>query len=310
MELAVIIPVYNSEKTIRELVLELNKELSHISFEVVLVNDGSKDQSEEICEGLAKEFDHVTFISLRRNYGEHNTVMCGLNHVTAQYAVIIDDDFQNPPHEIEKLLNVAKKGYDVVYSKYKIKKHNLFRNFGSKVNDKVANFLLEKPRHIYLSSFKVISGEVIKEITKYKGPFPYIDGLILRVTDNITSVYVNHSDRKVGRSNYNFRRLLMLYLNMFVNFSIKPLRVFTITGVVIFFIGILLSIFFIIRKLLNPDFPVGWTSVALGIVTFSSFQIIFLGLIGEYLGKQYLDQNSTPQWTIKKIVRKNVEKID
>jgi glycosyltransferase involved in cell wall biosynthesis len=307
MELSVIVPVYNSEKTINDLMLELNNILSGIEFEVILVNDGSKDRSEEICKDLATRFDHVTFISLRRNYGEHNAVMCGLNHVSGKYTVIIDDDFQNPPKEIIKLLDEIRKGYDVVYSKYKTKKHSLFRNLGSKFNDLVANFLLEKPRHLYLSSFKIINKEVVEEITKYRGPFPYIDGLILRVTDNITSVYVDHSDRKIGRSNYNFKRLLLLYLNMFVNFSIMPLRVFTMTGVVVFILGVLLSIFIVIRKLMNPNFPAGWTSLALAIVTFSAFQIIFLGLLGEYLGKQYLDQNKTPQWTIKQIVKKKTD---
>jgi undecaprenyl-phosphate 4-deoxy-4-formamido-L-arabinose transferase len=304
MELSVIIPVYNSEKTIGELVLELNRALSGVQFEVILVNDGSRDGSEAICKDLATKFDHVTFISLRRNYGEHNAVMCGLNHASGDYAVIIDDDFQNPPEEIIKLLREIRKGYDVVYSRYKVKEHNLLRNLGSKFNDLIANFLLEKPRNIYLSSFKILNADIVKEITKYRGPFPYVDGLILRVTDNITSVDVIHSRRRAGKSNYNLKRLVLLYLNMFVNFSIMPLRIFTFTGVVIFVLGIFLSIFILIRKFLDPDFPAGWTSLALAIVTLAGFQIIFLGLLGEYLGKQYLDQNNTPQWTIKKIVKK------
>jgi len=304
MELSIIIPVYNSEKSIRKLVLELNNTLKDIDFEVILVNDGSKDQSEKICEGLAEEFKQVTFISLRRNFGEHNAVMCGLNFSSGLYSVIIDDDFQNPPEEIIKLLDEIRKGYDVVYSKYKVKKHGFFRNLGSKFTDFVANQLLEKPRHLYLSSFKIIHRDVVQEVIKYKGPFPYIDGLVLRATDHITSIYVDHSDRVEGRSNYNLKKLVLLYLNMFVNFSIMPLRIFTITGVIIFIIGVILSIFLIVRRLLNPEFPAGWTSVALVVVTFSAFQIIFLGLIGEYLGKQYLDQNNTPQWTIKQVSKK------
>jgi len=304
MELSVIIPVFNSEKSIKKLVLELINTLKDIDFEVILVNDGSKDQSEKIGEGLAEEFKQVTFISLRRNFGEHNAVMCGLNYSSGLYSVIVDDDFQNPPEEIIKLLGEIRKGYDVVYSKYKIKKHGFFRNLGSKFNDFVANHLLEKPRHLYLSSFKIIHRDVVQEIIKYKGPFPYIDGLVLRTTDNITSIYVDHSDRMEGRSNYNLKKLVLLYLNMFVNFSIIPLRIFTLSGVIVFLIGVILSVFFIVRRLLHPEFPAGWTSVALVVVTLSAFQIIFLGLIGEYLGKQYLDQNNTPQWTIKRVSKK------
>ncbi len=195
--------------------------------------------------------------------------------------------------------------YDVVFSKYDDKKHNLFRNIGSKINDKAANALLKKPKNIYLSSFKLINIAVIKEIIKYKGPFPYIDGLILRVTNNLGSVLVNHNERITGKSNYTLKKLISLYFNMFFNFSVKPLRLFTISGFIIFLIGIIFSITFLIEKLLYPDIATGWTSIIIAIITLSGFQIIFLGLIGEYLGKQYLDQNATPQWVIKNEVLHN-----
>jgi polyisoprenyl-phosphate glycosyltransferase len=191
----------------------------------------------------------------------------------------------------------------VVYSKYTTKKHNLFRNIGSRFNNFVASLLLDKPKDLYLSSFKAISREVVQEIIKYKGPFPYIDGLILRVTNNFSTVLVEHVERDTGKSNYNLWKLISLYLNMFVNFSIKPLRLFIFAGIIIFLIGLILGVWFIIEKLVHPWIPVGWTSIATLIILFSGFQIIFLGLLGEYLGKQYLDQNVTPQWAIKKITK-------
>lgn len=177
IKLSVVIPVYNGALTISKLVLEVVAELKTIPFEIVLVNDGSLDDSEFICENLAYEHPEVQFISLRKNFGEHNAVLCGLNTCVGDYAVIIDDDFQNPPSEIKKLFScIITGGYDVVYSKYFSKKHTLFRRLGSKFHNWVANYILDKPSDLYLSSFKIIKKEIIEEITKYKGPYPYIDG--------------------------------------------------------------------------------------------------------------------------------------
>jgi polyisoprenyl-phosphate glycosyltransferase len=303
MRLSIVIPVYNGAKTIQKLVSETMETLSAYDPEIILVNDGSADNSEQVCEDIANKVKGVVSISLRKNFGEHNAVMCGLNYVTGDYAAIIDDDFQNPPSEIIKLLDEAQKGYDVVYSKYKSKKHNIFRNAGSRFNDRIATILLEKPRGLYLSSFKILSKSMIDEIIGYHGPFPYIDGLIFRSTSNISSVYVEHSKRTEGRSNYTFRKLVSLYLNMFVNFSIKPLRFFILMGLIVFLTGIVMAILFVIEKIQHPEIPAGWTSIAILIILFSGFQIIFLGVLGEYLGKQYLHQNGYPQWTIKKIVK-------
>jgi undecaprenyl-phosphate 4-deoxy-4-formamido-L-arabinose transferase len=165
----------------------------------------------------------------------------------------------------------------------------------------VATWLLNKPKELYLSSFKLIKKEVVKEIIKYKGPFPYIDGLLLRITDNIGSVVVEHSKRaEGGESNYTLGKLISLWLNMFVNFSIKPLRIATVTGGLISFFSFFIGINFIVDKIINPTTPIGWTSLIVSILFLSGIQLIFLGIIGEYLGKQYLDQNGTPPYVVKK----------
>lgn len=301
MKLSICIPVYNGAQTIDELVKEVQVNLFDHELEVILVNDGSQDNSAEICIDLVKQYNFVKFINLRKNFGEHNAVMCGLNYSTGDYVAIIDDDFQNPPSEIIKLLNVSlSHNYDVVYSKYEEKKHHWFRNLGSALNDKVATFLLNKPQDLYLSSFKLIKKEVVNEIIKYRGPFPYIDGLILRVTDNIGTEYVEHSERINGESNYTLTKLISLWLNMFVNFSIKPLRIATVVGMVISFISFLFGASFIIEKILYPDTAIGWTSLMVAVLFLSGIQLVFLGIIGEYLGKQYLDQNGTPPYVVKK----------
>ena len=151
-----------------------------------------------------------------------------------------------------------------------------------------------------MSSFKLIKKDIVDEIIKYKGPFPYIDGLILRVTDNIEVKTVKHFARKNGESNYTLSKLISLWLNMFINFSIKPLRIATVVGVCISFFSFILGVYFIVEKVLNPGISVGWTSIMVSLLFLSGIQLIFIGLIGEYLGKQYLDQNGTPSSVIKK----------
>ncbi len=302
MKISICIPVYNGAATIERLVDTVERELSGYALEFVLVNDASRDESEVVCEKMALTRDNLRFISLRKNFGEHNAVMCALNHVSGDCAVIIDDDFQNPPEEIIRLVQELEKGFDVVYSRFEEKQHSMFRNLGSRFNDLTATWLLDKPKNLYLSSFKAMRREIVEEIIKYQGPFPYVDGLILRVTGNISSVLVRHNDREQGTSNYTLKKLISLWLNMFINFSIKPLRVFTMLGLSISVVSLFLIAYFILEKLLYPESSQGWASIMVAITFFSGIQLMFLGLISEYLGKHYLTTNKAPQWTIKKIV--------
>lgn len=299
MKLSICIPVYNGAGTIGQLVDKLQETFAGRDFEIVMANDGSRDNSSEVCQSIVKRYNNVHFVDLRRNYGEHNAVMCTLNYCTGDYAAIIDDDLQNPPEEILKLVEEAEKGYDVVYAKYHKKKHSLFRNLGSKVNDILATWLIGKPKDLYLCSFKLINRALINEIIKYKGPFPYIDGLILRATNSYSSVFVEHKSREVGKSNYTLGKLIHLCLSMFVNFSIKPMRFMMGLGATVIILSVATAIYFIIDKILHPDIASGWTSLVAIILFFGGLQTLFLGLIGEYIGKNYLDQNGTPQFTVK-----------
>ena len=307
MMLSVCVPVYNGAATVGRLVEAILSELGPNSglddLEIILVNDGSpKDESEAVCAELARRIPEVRFIGLRRNYGEHNAVMCALAHSRGDYVAVIDDDFQNPPSEIAVMLDEARKGYDVVYARFEKKRHHWFRNWGSRFNNAVAGQLLNKPRGLYLSSFKVISRDLVKEITKYTGPFPYVDGLILRATDSISSVTVKHRDRSEGKSNYTFRKLVNLWIRMFINFSQKPLRIATGTGLFFAAVSLVVAVVFAVEKFLEHESPAGWASLIVAVLFMGSLQLIFLGLLGEYIGKIYLDLNGTPQWTIKTII--------
>ncbi|MBI4707814.1 MAG: glycosyltransferase [Candidatus Omnitrophica bacterium] len=301
--LSILIPVYNSERTIDRLVEELIRDLGSLfKLEIILVNDNSVDRSEEVCISLFdKHRETVKFYSLSKNVGEHSAVMAGLNRVTGDFAVIMDDDFQNPISAVVKLVNTAlENNYDVVYSYYEQKRHNLFRNMGSWLNDKAANLMLKKPSGLYLSSFKVLNNFLVNEIIKYKAPFPYIDGLILQITDKIGTVKVEHHERKEGKSGYTLRKLVSLWLNMFTNFSILPLRLSIILGLIFASLGLFLGVKTTIEKLIDPDLPVGFASLLISISIFGGIQLVMLGMVGEYIGRIFLSLNKKPQYTIRK----------
>lgn len=296
--ISICVPVYNGGATIGRLVPAVRAALPQERLEFVLVNDGSRDNSDEVCRELATTRSDVHYICLRKNYGEHNAVMCALNHARGEVVVIIDDDFQNPPDQIGFLVNeLREKRLDVVYSRFRRKRHHLLRNLGSWFNDAVATWLLEKPRGLYLSSFKAIARPLVDLIIQYKGPFPYVDGLILRATNRIGAIEVEHAARAEGTSNYTLKKLINLWLNTFINFSTKPLRLISSIGLTAAIGFLILGVYFIIEALLTEQ-PIGWPTLIVAVLFSGSMQLFFLGLIGEYVGKNYLDQNGTPQWTI------------
>ena len=302
-KVSIIIPVYNSSKTISLLVDKIQEEIKiYKELEIVLVNDGSSlDNSSEVCESIACTNPTVKFINLSRNFGEHNAVLAGLNFCTGDCAVIMDDDFQNSPKDVYKLVDEIVNGNDVVFSKYAEKKHHFLRNLGSKVNNLFASILLNKPRDLYLSSFKAINRFVIDELVKYKGPYPYIDGLILRITQRFASVTVEHTSRANGKSGYTISKLISLWLNMFTNFSIIPLRLSVALGFIFSAIGIVLAFVFFIEKIRNPDLPMGWTSLMISIFLLASLQLFAIGMVGEYLGRMFLSTGGKPQFVVRSL---------
>ncbi|MBN8821738.1 MULTISPECIES: glycosyltransferase [unclassified Spirosoma] len=300
MELSVVIPVYNSERTIGPLVERLQDCLLGQEFDVVLVNDGSQDNSEAVCQQLENRYPNVTFVSLRTNFGEFNAVLCGLNHASGKYAVIIDDDFQNPPEAILRLVTTAEQGdYDVVYSRYAQKEHHWFRNLGSWLVNTLTTYSIGKPRDLYLSSFKLIRRDVINEIIRYKGPYPYIDGLIFRVTRNVASVEVPHHARAEGRSSYTIRKLISLFLNVFIGYSLWPIRIFTVFGAGLFVVSLFIGLFFIIGWITKSVTIPGWGIIVCAIGIGLGVQMLFLGVLGEYLGKLFMAYSGLPAYVEK-----------
>jgi glycosyltransferase involved in cell wall biosynthesis len=308
MLISIVIPVFNSSQTLRILAVNCIDTFNGIhDLEIILVNDYSSDESDEICNYLHETYKNIVkYIKLARNFGEHNAVMAGLNFANGDFVVTMDDDGQNPPNEALKLVNEALVSKtDVVFSKYSSKKHSFLRNLLSSANDIAASVMLKKPKGLYLCSFRVISKKVVKEIIKYDLPFPYVDGLILRATSNISTLSCTHEPRIHGKSGYTPRKLLRLWLNMFTSFSILPLRVATFLGMIFSVFGFAVGIFTIFERILNPNLPVGWATIAVLISFLGGVQLIALGVVGEYLGRIYLGANKQPQFIIEEIKNHN-----
>ena len=302
-KISFVISVYNSEKTIEEVVRRIEKFLLKIEkykFEIILVNDGSKDNSLEVCKRICNKKQFVKLINLSKNFGQQNSVMAGYNYVSGDYIVCIDDDLQINPEDTIILLNELHRfNYDVVIGRYKIKKQGLFRKFGSFINESMANYLINKPKNIKMSSFVLAKRFVIDEIIKYDNKYPYISGLLFRTTRNIGCALVSHNDRQKATSNYTIKKLLSIWLDGFIGFSINPLRLSGIIGSSISFMSFILIIILILKKIFNPEIQLGWTSLIAVITFFGGMQLISIGIIGEYIGRIFMCINKTPQFIIK-----------
>ncbi len=301
--LSIVVPVYRGADTVGLLVEALSALRPEGGIEIVLVNDGSPDNSGEVCRQLAATARvPLTFVEHARNFGEHNAVMSGLRQARGDYVITMDDDLQNPPEEVIKLYDHARLGgWDVVYTRYAKKEHEGWRNLGSRFANWVADQLMDKPKGLYLSSFRCMSALVVREVTKYSGPYPYIDGIILQVTQRIDSIEVMHLARAQGRSNYTLRRLIRLWLNLATNFSLLPLRMAMFVGLGMGVLGMLGAVFTIVEAL-TKDTPSGWASVMTVVLLVAAAQFFVLGVMGEYLGRAFLSANGKPQGVVREII--------
>ncbi len=304
--LSVVIPCYNSENSINDVICsndEIFKRFGITDYEYILVNDHSKDNTGKVIRQIAESRNNVTAINLAKNCGQHSALMAGFHYVTGDYIVTCEDDGQTNMEAIGDMFAKLSEGYDVVSTYWEERgKRSIFRRAGSKMYNVVADRLLPNPEHVIVSIFFVARRYVIDEIIKYTQPYPYINGLLLRTTNNIASITCKQLPRTVGRSGYTFKKLLRLWLDSFTAFSIVPLRAASLFGVFTAFIGLIFAIVTVIRKLIYTDIAVGWSSLISVILVISGVILCVLGMIGEYLGRIYMCINLTPQFVIRDVI--------
>lgn len=297
-----VIPCYRSETTLPHVIAEIRTTMEGLrgySYEIVLVNDCSPDGTWRVVRELCEKYNNIRGISLARNFGQHAALMAGFSHVTGDIVICLDDDGQTPACDAPKFLEQIRAGRDVVYARYSNKQHTAFRNFGSKVNEIMTRFMLGKPKELYISSYFAAKRFVIDEVIRYENSYPYVIGLVLRTTKNISNVDVAHRQRESGRSGYTMKALLALWFNGFTAFSIQPLRFATLVGVFCAGAGFLYGIYTIVKRLVNPDVPIGFSSLMSALVFIGGMIMLMLGLIGEYVGRIYISLNNSPQYVIR-----------
>ncbi len=301
--LSIVVPVYRGATTVGALVEALSALRPEGGIEIVLVNDGSPDNSGDVCRELAARATvPLTYIEHARNFGEHNAVMSGLRHARGRYVITMDDDLQNPPEEVIRLYDHARLGgWDVVYTRYAKKEHEGWRNLGSRFANGVADMLLDKPKGLYLSSFRCMSAFAVEQVARYSGPYPYVDGLLMQVTQRLDSIEVKHLPRAEGRSNYTLKRLVLLWLNLATNFSVLPLRLAILAGAVLGVLGVLAA-GVVVFEGLSGETPSGWASMMTVVLLVSGVQFLILGVLGEYVGRAFLSANGKPQGVVRQVI--------
>ena len=305
-----VIPCYRSAMTIGNVVKEIRDTMNSMagySFEIILVNDCSPDDTFDVIRKLCEENNNICGVNLAKNFGQHAALMAGFHQVTGDILVCLDDDGQTPADEVGKLLAEIEAGQDVVYASYEHKKHSSFRNFGSWVNEKMLQFLLGKPKELYVSSYFAARRFIVDEMLRYENAYPYVIGLVLRSTKRIVNVPVSHREREIGTSGYTLGKLLALWFNGFTAFSTKPLRIATASGTVFAGLGFLYALYTIIKKFVNPAVPMGFSSLMSAILIIGGLILLVLGLVGEYIGRMYICMNSAPQYVVRDLVPQKEE---
>lgn len=300
-KISFVIPCYRSENTVGSVVDEIVGTVTGhggYDYEIILINDNSPDRVIDTIKALSKANPRVKGLDLSRNFGQHSAIMAGFTYLTGDIVVCLDDDGQTPANEVFKLID--KLGdFDLVFAEYKNKQHSGFRNFGSKVNDMMACWLLSKPKDLKIMSYFACRRYVVDEVLRYENPYPYMSGLLLRATKKVTNVEVNHRERVEGSSGYSLKKLLLLWINGFTSFSVKPLRFATFLGFITAAAGFLFGIYVIIHKIVVPESLLGWSSTMAALLFLGGMIMLMLGMVGEYVGRIYLSINRAPQFVIR-----------
>jgi undecaprenyl-phosphate 4-deoxy-4-formamido-L-arabinose transferase len=320
-DLSVVIPVYNSQDTLRPLLARIEAVLEGQTerFEVILVNDGSRDESWQRIEELANELPYVCGVNLMRNYGQHNALLCGIRQ--ARYGIIatVDDDLQHPPEEIPKLLAKLSEGYDVVYGTPQQEQHGFWRDMASQATKLALQSAMGADIARKVSAFRVFRTQLRNAFTSYQNPFVSVDILLTWGTTRFAALPVRHEPRQLGRSNYTFRKLVIHALNMMTGFSTLPLQLASILGFAFTIFGLGVLVYVVGRFFIQGGSVPGFPFLASVIAIFSGVQLFMLGIIGEYLARMHFrlmdrppyvvrEQMEHPAYVVREQVRTQIER--
>ena len=305
--LSFVIPCYRSELTIKKVIDEIKETVSlkrdGYDYEIIAVNDCSPDNVYEVLKGLANKDKKIKLIDFSKNMGKHSAVLAGYAVAKGSYIVNLDDDFQSPVNELWKLMEKFDEGYDVVMADYPEKKESAFKSFGSWINSLMIRVLLDKPKELTFENFSIMKKFVAEEMMRYRHPYPFLEGLMLRTTRNIAIVTVDERERADDRSTgYTFIKSLQLMINGLTAFSVKPLRIATVMGMCFSVIGFIFGIITVIRKIVNINTVLGYSSLMAVLLFMGGLILLMLGLIGEYIGRIYICINASPQYIIKETI--------
>ncbi len=317
-KISFIIPCYGSEKTVEIVINEIIKtvlEKKEYDYEIVAVNDFSPDNVLDILKKLAQENEKIKVLSLAKNMNRPGALMAGMSICTGEYVVLMDDDGQCPMDHLWDLVKPIEEGHDVTIAKYPTYKQSKFKSFGTIVNRKMTEIIIEKPKDLSFTNFSILKKFIVDEILKYKNPYPYMTGLLLRTTNDIVNVEMEERKRITGNTTFTLKKMLKLWINGFTAFSVKPLRLSTIIGFFTALAGFAYGIHIIIHKVfIHPEIAQGYSSLMAALLFIGGIIMVMLGLIGEYVGRIYICINNSPQFVIKekyniKDIGTNNEKI-
>lgn len=298
-----IIPCYGSEKTIEIVINEIKekiKEKEEYDYEIIAVNDKSPDNVWGILKAISQKDEKIKIISLAKNMNRPGALMAGMANSIGEYVILMDDDGQCPMDMLWKLIEPLEEGHDVSIAKYPKYKQSIFKNFGTIVNRKMTEIVMEKPKDLNFTNFTAIKRYIVDEIIKYKNPYPYMTGLLLRTTSDIVNVDMEERNRITGKTNFTFKKMLKLWINGFTAFSVKPLRIATVIGLLTAITGFIYGLFIIIHKIfIHTSILPGYSSLMAVLLFIGGIIMIMLGLIGEYIGRIYISINNSPQYVIK-----------
>lgn len=311
LDLSVVVPVYGSEACLEALIAAIGEALDPTGrdYEVVLINDGSPDNSWNVIRAICRNNSNIVGVDLRRNFGQDNAIITGLRLARGKFVAIMDDDLQHHPSDLPALLNKIEEGADVVYARFGSKQQRLWKNLGSWFNGRVAEWVISKPKNIYLSPYKIIRKEVADLICNYEGPDPYIDGLLFQITSRVDQIPVSHHSRYAGASTYTFWKSLRVWARLAFSFSARPMRLVSWCGFGFAVLGLLLAVVVILYRLLFPQHfspnAVGWASLMVALLVLSGVQMLFFGILGEYTGRTFLRVNNKPQAAIREVLNES-----